>query len=215
VGKHRQGLGKPLTELGVHPIPKRTDLATGTINGNTPLRVELIETEPRQAASDSNRLATHADRVRTRAARRSGCRSNGEQSCHAGRHPSTTENLAAQERTPRNNAGAHSLLDESVQATWQCCGSSPFVGAGARDTPYKHNPATYAALVPCLRLSRRVAVRAPQALPTTPDHLGHTQTWFGVRFRSRSSCRTTGARRSHRAAVGALPPVAVPAPLLS
>jgi hypothetical protein len=104
-------------------MPKRTDLATGTINGNTPLRVELIEPNRGKRpviAIDWPPTPTVCEPAQLDAVV---CRSNenpGEQCCHARRHPSTTEDLAAQEKTPRMSAGA--FLIPCEQASCRRCG---------------------------------------------------------------------------------------------
>jgi hypothetical protein len=84
-------------------MPKRTDLARGTINGNHQF-CRANRAEPRPAASDHNYLASSPHRLRTRPAGRRGCCSDenpGEQCCQSGRHPSTTEALSRTGQEPR------------------------------------------------------------------------------------------------------------------
>jgi hypothetical protein len=81
----------------------RTPLASGTINGNTLPRIELIEPNRGKPPLIANRMATNPHCLRTGPARRHRCRSNenlGEQRCQPCRHPSTTEAVAAQDKSP-------------------------------------------------------------------------------------------------------------------
>ena len=69
-------------------------------------------------------------------------------------------------------------------------GSSPSAHAGTSRHSLQTQPCTYAALVPCWRSSRRVAVRAASsALDHSSSALVRPNTWFEVRPRSRSTVR--------------------------